>query len=64
MIARLLESFFRHKWLLLLPPLLIPLIVGPIALLTASAYYETWIGVWVDRPTILSTVWQSRAEME
>jgi uncharacterized protein involved in exopolysaccharide biosynthesis len=53
-ITRLLDTFFRHALLLLLPPVLIPLIVGPIALLLAPMYYETWAGIWVERPTYLS----------
>lgn len=56
MIGKILEALFRHKLLVLLPPVLIPLIVGPIALLTATAYYETFAGVWVDRPTYLDYV--------
>lgn len=54
MIARLLDTFFRHALLLLLPPTLLPLIVGPIALYLAPAYYETWAGIWVERPTYIS----------
>jgi hypothetical protein len=53
-IARLLDTFFRHALLLLLPPVLIPLIVGPVALYLAPVYYETWAGIWVERPTYLS----------
>lgn len=54
MIARSLDTFFRHALLLVLPPLLIPLIVGPVALYMAPTYYETWAGIWVERPTYLS----------
>src|SRR5688500_14947552 len=54
MIERLLETFFRHKLLLLLPPILIPLIVGQIAVMTTPITYDTWAGVWVDRPTYLT----------
>jgi uncharacterized protein involved in exopolysaccharide biosynthesis len=54
MITKFLEAFFRHKLLVLLPPVLIPLIVGPYALVTAPVYYETYAGVWVDRPTYLT----------
>ncbi len=54
MITKFLEAFFRHKLLVLLPPLIIPLIVGPYALVTAPVYYESFAGVWVDRPTYLS----------
>jgi uncharacterized protein involved in exopolysaccharide biosynthesis len=54
MITKFLEAFFRHKILVLLPPLIIPLIVGPYALVTAPIYYESFAGVWVDRPTYLN----------
>ena len=53
MITKFLEAFFRHKLLVLLPPFLIPLIVGPWALMTAPIYYESFAGVWVDKPTYL-----------
>ncbi len=54
MTTKILEAFFRHKLLLLLPPILIPLILGPIALMSAPVYYEAWAGVWVDRPQYLA----------
>jgi uncharacterized protein involved in exopolysaccharide biosynthesis len=54
MITKFLEAFFRHKLLVLLPPILIPLIVGPLALMTAPIYYESFAGVWVDKPTYLN----------
>ena len=54
MTTKILEAFFRHKLLILLPPLLIPLLVGPIALLQAPVYYEAWTGIWVDRPQYLA----------
>lgn len=54
MISRILEAIFRHPFLVLLPPLLIPLIVGPIALALTPPYYESWAGIWVDRPTYLT----------
>jgi len=53
MTRKLLEAFFRHKLLVLLPTILIPSIVAPIALLTTPAYFLTSVGVWVDRPTYL-----------
>lgn len=56
MIWKSLETLFRHKLLLFLPPILIPLIVGPVALLRAPSYYETWTGIWVDRPTYITYV--------
>src|SRR4051812_12045207 len=54
MITKFLEAFFRHKLLVLLPPILIPLIVGPWALITTPIYYESFAGVWVDKPTYLN----------
>jgi uncharacterized protein involved in exopolysaccharide biosynthesis len=54
MIRRLLEALFRHKLLLLLPPLIIPGIVTPIAILTTPPVYETAVGVWVDHPAYLN----------
>ena len=54
MINKLLEAFFRHKKLLLLPPIVIPLIVGPIALSMAPVYYESGATIWVDRATYLN----------
>ncbi len=54
MISRILEAIFRHPFLVLLPPMLIPLIVGPIALALTPPYYESWAGIWVDRPTYLT----------
>lgn len=54
MITKFLEAFFRHKLLVLLPPLLIPLIVGPYALITAPIYYESFAGIWVDKPQYLN----------
>src|SRR5207237_2055081 len=44
---------FRHKWLILLPPILIPAIVTPVAVATAPTYYESAVGVWVDHPAYL-----------
>ena len=52
--VKLLETLFRHKFLLLLPPILIPTLVAPPALLSAPVTYETYAGIWVDRPTYLS----------
>jgi uncharacterized protein involved in exopolysaccharide biosynthesis len=51
--VRALEAFFRHKWLIVLPPLLVPLVVVPLAILLSAARYEASAGVWVDRPTYL-----------
>jgi capsular polysaccharide biosynthesis protein len=46
-IPRLLEAFFRHFVILLLPPLLIPSIVTPIAYYATPTYYESFANVWV-----------------
>jgi hypothetical protein len=54
MITKFLEAFFRHKLLVLLPPVLIPLIVGPWALVTAPIYFESFAGIWVDKPQYLA----------
>jgi hypothetical protein len=54
MIKRLLEAFFRHKLLLLAPPLLIPLIVTPIAIANTPTVYDTPVGVWVDHAAYLN----------
>jgi hypothetical protein len=35
------------------PPILIPSIAGPVAFLTAQAYYEAWAGIWVERPAYI-----------
>ncbi len=51
MIARFLETFFRYKFLIVLPALITPLIVIPFALLLVKPYYETTAGLWVERPS-------------
>jgi capsular polysaccharide biosynthesis protein len=53
-IRKLLEAFFRHKLLLLLPPILVPAIVTPIAMMSMPTVYETAVGVWVDTPAYLN----------
>jgi capsular polysaccharide biosynthesis protein len=53
-IWKLVEAFFRHKFLILVPPVLIPLIVGPIALVNVQAQYESSASIWVERATYLS----------
>lgn len=53
MTARLLETFFRHKRLILLPPLLIPLLAGLVAWLAAPRFYESSMGIWVERAAYL-----------
>jgi uncharacterized protein involved in exopolysaccharide biosynthesis len=54
MIRKLLEALFRHKLLLLLPPIIIPGIVTPVAFLTTPPVFESAVGVWVDRPAYLN----------
>jgi len=54
MMQRLLDALFRYLRLLVIPPLLIVAIVTPLVVLTARPYYETWAGVWVDRPSYLN----------
>jgi uncharacterized protein involved in exopolysaccharide biosynthesis len=49
-IARFLETFFRHKMLILLPAIITPLVVIPFAFALVKPYYETWAGLWVERP--------------
>jgi capsular polysaccharide biosynthesis protein len=49
-IARFLETFFRHKLLILLPAIITPLVVVPFAFVLVKPYYETWAGLWVERP--------------
>ncbi len=53
MIARFLETFFRHKLLVLLPAIITPLIVVPFAFLLVKPYYETTAGLWVERPSFI-----------
>lgn len=55
MIARFLETFFRHKLLILLPFILTPLVVVPFALVLVRPYYETTAGLWVERPSYVPT---------
>jgi hypothetical protein len=54
MIRKILEAFFRHKFLLLLPPILIPAVVAPIAFAFTPPVYESAVGIWVDRPAYLN----------
>jgi uncharacterized protein involved in exopolysaccharide biosynthesis len=58
-IERILETFFRHKLLIILPPVVIPLIVGPIAIFSAPSYYEAFAGVWTERPAYLKSLDES-----
>jgi uncharacterized protein involved in exopolysaccharide biosynthesis len=52
-IRKIFEALFRHKFLLLLPPLLIPGIVTPIAFFTTPPTYESAAGIWIDHPAYL-----------
>jgi uncharacterized protein involved in exopolysaccharide biosynthesis len=54
-IARFLETFFRHKLLILLPAIMTPLVVVPFAFLMVKPYYETTAGLWVERPSYMPT---------
>ena len=53
MIERLLEAFFRHAILIILPVLVIPLVVTA-AVLATPPQYEASAGVWVERATYLT----------
>jgi len=53
-IEKILDTFFRHKLLILLPPILIPLIVSPLVLFLAPSYYDSFAAVWVSRPNYFS----------
>jgi capsular polysaccharide biosynthesis protein len=68
MIRKLLEAFFRHKLLLLLPPILIPGIATPIAFATQPPVFETSTSVWVDRsaltPSDGSSPWDSPSQIQ
>ncbi len=69
MIRKLLEAFFRHKFLLILPAILIPAIVTPIAIKLTPPVYETGVSVWIDRPAYLnlkdnSEPWTSPVETQ
>ena len=68
MIAKFLETFFRHKLLILLPVLLTPAIVTPAGFYVVRPYYEANSVVWVGRPTYLRSVdedgWLTPAQAE
>jgi len=66
---KLLEAFFRHKLLVLLPPVLIPGIVSPIAVVAMPPVYETTVSVWIDHPPLLnyndgSSTWVSGVQSQ
>jgi len=52
-IERLLEAFFRHALLIVLPAVVIPLDVS-IAVLATPAQYEAQAGMWVENATYLN----------
>jgi uncharacterized protein involved in exopolysaccharide biosynthesis len=53
MIGRFLETFFRHKVLIMMPIFLIPIIVTPFAFTMIRPYFESYAVIWVSRPTYL-----------
>lgn len=53
MIEKLLEAFFRHAALIILPIFTLPLVVTA-AVLSTPPQYEAQAGVWVERPTYLN----------
>jgi uncharacterized protein involved in exopolysaccharide biosynthesis len=53
--TKFLETFFRYKLLLLLPPLLITAGVTSWTLITSPVIYDSMAGIWVDRPTYLAS---------
>src|SRR5579859_7654652 len=69
MIRRFLEALFRHKLLLLLPPVLIPGVVTPIVVASAPITYDSYVTVWVDHPSYLnyndgSNPWVTPAQVQ
>ena len=52
--TKFIETFFRHKFLLTLPPIFITALVTAYTLITAPVYYESVTGIWVDRPAYLA----------
>lgn len=50
---RLIETFFRHMWLVLLPAILLPGIVVPVVFRREPPPYESRASVWVEHPTYL-----------
>jgi uncharacterized protein involved in exopolysaccharide biosynthesis len=52
--TRFLETFFRHKWWFILPPLIITIAAAYITVKTAPIMYQSTAGIWVDRPTYLA----------
>jgi hypothetical protein len=52
--TRFIETFFRYKFLLTIPPVLITAAVAAYTLATSPIYYDSGTGVWVDRPAYLT----------
>jgi uncharacterized protein involved in exopolysaccharide biosynthesis len=52
--TKFIETFFRHKFLLILPVVLITTLVTGYTLVSAPVYYESVTGIWVDRPAYLA----------
>jgi uncharacterized protein involved in exopolysaccharide biosynthesis len=52
--VRILETFFRHKRLILLPLVVIPGIVVPVAWLTAPLYVQAAASAWAGTPPVPS----------
>jgi uncharacterized protein involved in exopolysaccharide biosynthesis len=54
MIRKILEAFFQHKLVLLLPPILITAIVTVVTVMSTPPVYETAVGIWIDRPAYIN----------
>jgi uncharacterized protein involved in exopolysaccharide biosynthesis len=68
-IRKVLEAVFQHKLLLILPAILIPAIVTPVAIRLTPPVYETSVSIWIDRPAYLnlkdtSNPWNSPVETQ
>ena len=57
--TKYIDTFFRHKLLLILPVVLISAMVTGYTLVTAPIYYESGTGIWVDRPAYLTNATNS-----
>lgn len=65
--TKFLETFFRHKWWFVLPPLLITAIATYLTVTLAPVMYQSSAGIWVDKPTYLAesdnwNAWASPAQ--
>jgi uncharacterized protein involved in exopolysaccharide biosynthesis len=70
-VRKFLETFFRHKWLFLTPPVVIPLVVGVWTYLNAPTSYEATASISVSRPRYISysdgdpsSQWRTPAQLE